>query len=86
MVERKCACTPTREEMMLRQVWSNAFSTLPWDDAFAIDESFAYEIRHQIAGSADVAAALDCWRNKMLAAIDEVVARYKYSEHGGRAA
>jgi hypothetical protein len=68
---------PTREEMMLRQVWANTFIYSAWDKAFIIDESFPSEVTRQIAGPADVAAALDCWRNKMVAAVDEVVRRYK---------
>jgi hypothetical protein len=68
----------SREEMMLRQVWSNAFEPhLPWSDAFVIDHSLPAEVASQIAGTADVAAALDCWRDKMVAAVDEVVRRYK---------
>jgi hypothetical protein len=68
----------TREEMMLRQVWANAFEPhLPWSDAFVIDHCLPCEVVRQIAGTADVAAALDCWRNMMVAAVDAVVARYK---------
>jgi hypothetical protein len=65
----------SREEMMLRQVWANAFTHLPWSDAFVIDESLPLEVTRQIAGPQDVAAALDCWRSKMVAAVDEVVIR-----------
>jgi len=68
----------TREEMMLRQVWANtAGPHLPWSDAFVIDHGFPYAVVEQIAGADDVAAALDCWRNMMVAAIDEVVRRCK---------
>jgi len=70
----------TREEMMLRQVWANAFSALPWSDAFVVDQSLPAEVDRQIASPADVAAALDCWRTMMVAAIDEVVRRYKSSQ------
>jgi len=68
----------TREEMMLQQVWSNAFGCSgPLDRTFIIDESLPSEVVEQIASPADVAAALDCWRAKLVAAIDEVVRRYK---------
>jgi len=68
----------SREEMMLAQVWSNAFGCLgPLEEAFVIDESLPGEVVEQIAGAADVAAALDCWRDKMVAAVDEVVRRFK---------
>jgi hypothetical protein len=68
----------SREEMMLRQVWANANE--PWmhfDEAFTIEEYLPREVTKQIADPADVAAALDCWRNMMVAAVDEVARRYK---------
>ena len=69
---------PTREELMLRQVWSNVFGCLgPLEEAFVIDQSLPAQVAEQIAGAADVAATLDCWRDKMVAAIDEVVRRFK---------
>jgi hypothetical protein len=68
--------------MMLRQVWANAFNAYWWDsDAFFIDESLPRAVVNQIASPADVAAALDCWRNMMVAAVDAVVARYKSGAH-----
>jgi prophage regulatory protein len=78
----------TRGEMMLRQVWNSTFAPPaklreewatfgPWEEIFIIDESMASEVARQIASPADRAAALDCWRNKMVAAIDAVVRRYK---------
>jgi hypothetical protein len=66
-----------RAEMMLRQVAANAFSFTTLEEFFTIDESLPSEVASQIATLTDVAAALDCWRNKMVAAIDEVVRRYK---------
>jgi len=64
--------------MMLQQVWANAFGPyLPWSDAFIIDESLPAQVAEQIAGAADVAAVLDCWRTKMYAAVDEIVRRFK---------
>jgi hypothetical protein len=67
----------TREENMLRQVVFNAWNPahMPFEDFFVIDQSLPEEVTRQIAGSADVAAALNCWRNMMVAAIDEVVER-----------
>jgi hypothetical protein len=80
----------TRGEMMLRQVWNNTFAPpaklreewatsgpSDWEEIFIIDESMASEVARQIASPADRAAALDCWRNKMVAAIDAVVLRHK---------
>jgi prophage regulatory protein len=80
----------TRGEMILRQVWSNTFAPpakpreewatsgpSDWEEIFIIDESMASEVARQIASPADRAAALDCWRKKMVAAIDAVVLRYK---------
>jgi hypothetical protein len=68
----------TREEMMLRQVWANTFGCLgPLEEAFVIDHSLPAQVAEQIASPADVAAALDCWRTKMVAAVDEVVRRFK---------
>jgi len=68
---------PTREELMLRQVWNNAFDYPAWDEAFFIEDRLPVEVVRQIAGPADVAAALDCWRNKMIAAVDAVARRFK---------
>jgi len=68
----------TREEMMLQQVWSNAFGhVVDWEIGFMIDVSLPAEVVKQISGPADIAAALDCWRNIMVARIDEVVRDYK---------
>ena len=66
----------TREESMLRQVAANAFGHLTFEDLLTIDESLPGEVSRQIAGSADIAAALDCWRDLMHAAVDAVVERY----------
>ena len=80
----------TRGEMILRHVWDNTFAPpaklreesatfarSDWEEILIIDESMASEVVRQIANPADRVAALDCWRNKMVAAIDAVVLRYK---------
>jgi hypothetical protein len=68
-------------EEMLRQVWNNHFphwSHLSWDPLFSIDESLAAEIAHSLHPfPAEMAATLDCWRDKMVAAIDEIVQQFK---------
>jgi hypothetical protein len=63
--------------MMLRQVVANVFTHTAFEELFVIDHSLPNEVVEQIATPADVAAALDCWRNKMVAAIDVVVHRCK---------
>jgi hypothetical protein len=69
---------PTPEDM-LRQVWSNHF--LPyssWDHAFIIDESLPQAVASSLHPFPDeMAATLDCWRSKMIAAVDEAVQRCK---------
>lgn len=70
---------PTREENMLRQVAANAFRLISFEELFVIDESLPAAVTEQIAGSADVAAALDCWRGLMHAAVDAVAEHYKTS-------
>jgi hypothetical protein len=65
-----------------RQVWFTSYS---WDNAFAIDEGAitivmrlpAAIVRSLHPMPAEMAATLDCWRDKMVAAVDEVVQRYK---------
>lgn len=65
-------------EGLLRQVWNNHFSTRPWFTAFMIDDSLPYLVARSLHPMpAEMAAALDCWRDKMVAAIDEVVLHYK---------
>lgn|SRR5262249_18057188 len=74
---------PTREESMLRQVAANAFrGYLSFEELFVIDKSLPEEVTRQIATPADAAAALDCWRNMMVAAIDEVVERLSRRSSG----
>jgi hypothetical protein len=75
MTTQKPECT--RAEMMLRQVCSNNSTHLPWGYTFTMDDSLPAEVVEQIVDPADVAAVLDCWRSLMVAAIDEVVRRYK---------
>ena len=60
---------------MLRQVAANAFTATSFEEFFVIDESLPKEVARQIAGAADVAAALDCWRDKMHAAVDDIFLR-----------
>ena len=70
-------------EELVRQVWNNKFPRvaphLSWDPfVLGLDESLADEIAHSLHPMpAEMAAALDWWRDKMVAAIDELVQRYK---------
>src|SRR2546429_4774292 len=49
-----------------------------FDELFIIDESLpVYIARSLHPMPAEMAAVLDCWRNKIGAAVDEVVQRYK---------
>ena len=67
----------TREESMLRQVVANAWNPeMPFEEFFVIDASLPAEVTRQIATPADAAAALDCWRSMMHAAVDAVAERY----------
>jgi hypothetical protein len=68
----------TREEEMLRQVCNNHFGHRSFDKLFIIDESVPGAIAHSLHPTpTEMAATLDRWRDKMIAAIDEVVLRYK---------
>jgi hypothetical protein len=82
----------TREEEMLRQVWNNNYGeeclrnqerrtgrVWTWEEhAFAIGPSFAHDIVRSLHPMPEaMAAALDCWRNKMVAGLDEFVQRLK---------
>jgi hypothetical protein len=69
-------------EGLVRQVWNNKFPTrahLPWHPLhMGLDESLAEAIAHSLHPfPADMAVALDWWRNKMVATIDELVQHYK---------
>jgi hypothetical protein len=58
--------------------WDGAFVSSSWDGAFIIDESLPVAIVRSLHPMpAEMAAALDCWRSKMVTAIDNVVRRYK---------
>jgi hypothetical protein len=62
-----------RGEDMLRQIWSNNFETLAWKEAFVIDHSLPNAVVESLHPMpAEMKEALDCWRDKMVAAIDEV--------------
>jgi hypothetical protein len=69
---------------LVRQVWCNKFAKRAalypsWDPlALGIDESLAEEIVCSLHPfPEDMAAALDWWRNQMVATIDEVVRQFK---------
>lgn len=70
-------------EGLVRQVWNNKFphaaARFPWSPlVMGIDESLADEIACSLHPMpADMAAALDYWRDKMVATIDEIVQSYK---------
>jgi hypothetical protein len=70
-------------EGLVRQVWNNKFphvaAHLSWDPlVLGIDESLADEIVCSLHPMPEeMAAALDWWRDKMVAAIDEIVQHYK---------
>jgi hypothetical protein len=80
----------TREEELLRQVWNNYYGDeflrrqelatgdrLTWE-FFTLEDSFAYDIVRSLHPMPEaMAAALDCWRNKMVAVIDEKVQHLK---------
>ena len=66
----------TREESMLRQVVANRFGGVTsLEEFFVIDATLPAAVARQIATPADVAAALDCWRDLMHAAVDDVYLR-----------
>jgi len=45
-----------------------------WHTAFIIDESLPGAIAYSLHPMpAEIAAALDCWRDKMVAAVDKVI-------------
>lgn len=79
----------TREEKLLWQVWNNNYGEeylrnyerrtgerLTWE--FFLDDGFAYDIVRSLHPMPEaMAAALDCWRNKNVARVDEFVQRLK---------
>src|SRR5258708_884269 len=82
LVQRRYMNNDDHAKEMLRQVWNNHFphlSHLSWDPlVLGIDESLAAEIAHSLHPfPPEMAAALDYWRNKMVAAIDEIVQQFK---------
>lgn len=65
-------------EYMLRQIWNNHFNASPWHEALQLDESFPAAIAHSLLPvPAALTAALDYWRDQMVAAVDDIVQRYK---------
>ena len=67
-----------RGEELLRHVWNMEFRILGWEEPFIIDESLPSSVvKHLHLMPAEMTAALDCWHEKMVAAIDEVVQRLK---------
>jgi hypothetical protein len=66
----------TREESMLRQVAAN-IGNITFEDLTHVSEELPSEVVRQIAGVADRAAALECWRSMMHAAVDAVAEHYK---------
>src|SRR5262245_2980510 len=69
----------TREESMLRQVAANGSPDLTFEELICVSDELPSEVVRQIAGSADRAAALDCWQGLMHAAVDSIAERYKGS-------
>jgi hypothetical protein len=67
----------TREESMLRQVAAIGSPDLTFNELMGVSDELPSEVIRQIAGSADRAAVLDCWRSMMHAAVDAVAERYK---------
>jgi hypothetical protein len=69
----------TTPEEMLKQVCNNYFAPYTsLDELFVIDRSVPMAIAESLHPMpAEMAATLDCWRDKMIAAIEEVVLRYK---------
>ena len=65
-------------EGLLRQVWANRFPHSSWYTVFSIDESVPAAIAYSLHPMpAEMAATLDYWRDKMVAAIDKVVLHHK---------
>jgi tRNA uridine 5-carbamoylmethylation protein Kti12 len=85
MIVGEETCVQWRDEMnkptpedLLRQVWSKYFRHVPWDRAFFIDQRLPDAVARDLHPvPAEMVAALDCWRANMIAAVDEVVQRYK---------
>jgi hypothetical protein len=63
---------------LVRQVWNNHLRYYDEDDVFHVDKSLPNAIVESLHPMPDeMAAALDWWRDKMVAAIDELVQSYK---------
>jgi hypothetical protein len=74
----------TREEKILRQICNNYFDHTSFDELFIIDESIPATIVHSLHQMpVEKAATLDCWRDKIVAAIEEVALRYKNKQQCG---
>jgi hypothetical protein len=72
-MDTQTAATPLQT---LEHVWRARFSPLPWDQCFIIDHSLPYEVADQVPELTieEVNAALECWRSKMVEAVDAVAA------------
>jgi hypothetical protein len=71
----------TTREDVLKQIWRNHFETLEWERAFELDESLARAIAYSLQPMpAEKEAALEYWRERTYAAVDEIVQRYKATE------
>jgi hypothetical protein len=76
----------TREEGLLRSIWESAFETLEWSRAFDIDESLPQAVVRTLYPMPEVKdAVLECWRDQMHAAVDEIVQRCKATRSGDAA-
>jgi hypothetical protein len=70
----------TREEEwdMLQNIWENAFEALEWEKAFALDESLPQEVVRILHPMPEIKdAVLECWRDKMRDAVNELYQRCK---------